>query len=147
MTNKLGLKYKLTLKVLKGVFIIRGLLSYLNPKNWRRKKLIAATTIPTERTATQPKPVDPLFGSIKALVDTGLEVKQKISNTFWQEISVYLERELAVYLSRQELADWQQQLDELSLQSTQIQIQINQLMSCHEKQLNNYCAYSTSTTS
>ncbi|KGP64030.1 hypothetical protein EP47_03660 [Legionella norrlandica] len=75
---------------------------------------------------------DKLANQINILLSKGLEFKKYINDSIKINISEYLDEELRGFTSRNQLDDFIQELDELSLKAHQLEAHIQQLMSCHE---------------
>lgn len=69
---------------------------------------------------------------LSTLVDKGLELKNQYSNSIHQKFSEYLEEELEGFATQNDLDDFINHLDELSLNIKRLQTQVHQLMSGHE---------------
>lgn len=73
-----------------------------------------------------------LANQINVLLDKGLEFKNQISDSIQCNISDYLQEELQGFTSRNQLDDFIQDLDELSLNIERLEAHIQQLTSGHE---------------
>jgi hypothetical protein len=69
---------------------------------------------------------------IGALVSRGKELKKQFSESVHHNIAEYLQEELCVFPSREELNDFFNEIDDLSLRVGRLQAHVNQLMSAHE---------------
>jgi ubiquinone biosynthesis accessory factor UbiJ len=75
---------------------------------------------------------DVVAHQIGSLFRKGLAIKNQFSNSMRQNMSEYLQEELRVLPTRNELDDFFQEIDELSLSVERLQAHINLLMNNHE---------------
>lgn len=75
---------------------------------------------------------DVVAHQIGSLVRKGIEFKKQFSQTMRQNVTEYLQEELRVFPSRNELDDFYNDVDELSLNVERLQAHVNQLLSDHE---------------
>ncbi|BCA97070.1 hypothetical protein TUM19329_34310 [Legionella antarctica] len=75
---------------------------------------------------------DVVAHQIGSLVRKGIEFKKQFSQNMRQNVTEYLQEELRVFPSRNELDDFYNDIDELSLNVERLQVHLNQLLSDHE---------------
>ncbi|CEG58967.1 hypothetical protein [Legionella fallonii] len=75
---------------------------------------------------------DGIGQQIGSLVNKGKEFKKQVADSLQLNIVEYIQEELRVYPSRDELNDFFNEIDELSLSVGRLQAHVNQLMSSHE---------------
>ncbi|MCL9683016.1 ubiquinone biosynthesis accessory factor UbiJ [Legionella maioricensis] len=75
---------------------------------------------------------DVVAHQIGSLVRKGMEFKKQFSQNMRQNVTEYLQEELRVFPSRNELDDFYNDVDELSLNVERLQAHVNQLLSDHE---------------
>ncbi len=75
---------------------------------------------------------DVVAHQIGTLVRKGIEFKKQFNQNMRQNVTEYLQEELRVFPSRNELEDFYNDVDELSLNVERLQAHVNQLLSAHE---------------
>lgn len=75
---------------------------------------------------------DVVAHQIGSLVRKGLEFKNQLSGSMRQNVTEYLQEELRAVPTRNEIDDFFNDIDELSMDVERIQAHINQLMNSHE---------------
>jgi ubiquinone biosynthesis protein UbiJ len=75
---------------------------------------------------------DVVAHQIGSLVRKGIEFKKQFSQTMRQNVTEYLQEELRAFPSRNELDDFYNDIDELSLDVERLQAHVNQLLGDHE---------------
>jgi ubiquinone biosynthesis protein UbiJ len=75
---------------------------------------------------------DVVAHQIGSLVRQGLEFKKQFTQSMRLNVTEYLQEELRIFPSRNELEDFYNDVDELSLDVERLQARINQLMNSHE---------------
>ena len=69
---------------------------------------------------------------IGSLLSKGKELKKQFTESVHHNIAEYLQEELDIFPSRDELNDFFNEIDDLSLSVGRLQAHVNQLMSAHE---------------
>lgn len=75
---------------------------------------------------------DVVAHQIGSFIRKGMEFKNQLSESMRYNVTEFLQEELRVIPSRNELEDFFNDVDDLSLSVERLQAHVNQLMSCHE---------------
>jgi ubiquinone biosynthesis protein UbiJ len=75
---------------------------------------------------------DVVAHQIGSFIRKGMEFKNQFSTSMRHNVTEFLQEELRVLPSRNELEDFFNDVDDLSLSVERLQAHVNQLMSCHE---------------